>query len=336
LTFNSRSGEKLQYVTLGTTGISVSRLAFGAGPVADVMVGADTTKQHQLMRRVIDAGINWIDTAAGYGDGRAEEAIGSALSALSAHEQMHVATKVRIARNQLDDIPAAIRESATASLRRLKRNQFTLLQLHNSITERCDDEPYSLTADQVLGPNGVLEVFEQLRDDGIIRMIGITAIGHARPLNEVVDSGRFQTIQVPYNLVNPSAGQEMSTRFEETNYGNVIQRAADRGMGIFAIRVYAGGALVGNPPSRHTLTTKFFPLDLFERDRRRAAALREITSNAIDLKQLALRFSLSHPDVASAIVGFGEPKHVDEAVDFLNAGPIPKTLLAKFQSIELQ
>jgi aryl-alcohol dehydrogenase-like predicted oxidoreductase len=331
-----RTGEQLQYVTLGTTGISVSRLAFGAGPVAGVMVGDDTAKQRQLVRRVIDAGINWIDTAAGYGDGRAEEAVGSALSALGALERIHIATKVRIARNQFDDIPGAIRQSASASLRRLKRNQITLLQLHNSITAHCDDEPYSLTPHQVLGPNGVLETFEQLRLEGIARIIGITAIGHARPLNEVVDCGRFQTIQVSYNLVNPSSGREMSEAFGESNYGNVIRHATNREMGVFAIRVYAGGVLAGNPPSRHTLTTQFFPLDLFERDRRRAAALREIAGEAIDLKQLALQFSLSHPGVASAIVGFSEPSHVDEAVDFLNAGPIPQQLLKKLQSCELQ
>ncbi len=326
----------MQYVNLGTTGESVSRIAFGAGPVADVMVANDTAKQHQLVRRVIDAGINWIDTAAGYGDGRAEEAVGSALLALDAHEQVHVATKVRIATDQMHDIPRAIHASAAASLRRLKRKQITLLQLHNSITAHCGDEPYSLSPREILGPNGVLDTLEQLRLEGIVRMIGITAIGQARPLKEVVNCGRFQTIQVPYNLVNPSAGREMSAGCGEADYGNVIQHATERGMGVFAIRVYAGGVLAGKPPSRHTLTTKFFPLDLFERDRRRVAALREFVGDSIDLKQLALQFSLAHAGVASAIVGFSEPKHVDEAVDFLNAGPIPNDLSAKLQSFELQ
>lgn len=324
----------MEYAPLGSTGIRVSRLAFGAGPVAAVMVGDDVGLQRELMRRVLDAGINWIDTAAGYGEGRAERAVGTALAALGAQEQVHVATKVRLQENQLDNISRAARESVAASLERLELKHVTLLQLHNSITARRGDEPDSVTPQDVLGPGGVLKAFEELRLDGLAKVIGITAIGQAPPLHTVIDSGCFDTIQIPYNLVNPSAGQAMPRDFSEANYGNAIKRAAELRMGVFAIRVYAGGALAGKPPSRHTMTTKYFPLTLFERDQSRVARLREISNDVHDVKEMALRFSLGHPDVSSVIVGFAEPRHVDEAVAFLDAGPLPERLIAKLQKFD--
>lgn len=321
---------------LGATGICVSRLAFGAGPVGAVMVGDDVRSQRELVRRVLDAGINWIDTAAGYGNGRAEGAVGAALASLGAQQEVHVATKVRLQESQLDDIPRAVRESLSASLERLSLKHITLLQLHNSITERRGDEPDSVSPQDVLGRGGVREAFERLRLDGIVKVIGITAIGHARALREVIDSGNFNTIQVPYNLVNPSAGQPMPGDFPEANYGNVIRHAAEQRMGVFVIRVYAAGVLAGNPPSRHTMTTKYFPLALFERDRLRANRLESLASDGMDLKEMAMRFPLSHPHVSSVIVGFSEPRHVDEAATYLNAGPLPQHLIDKLREFDFR
>jgi aryl-alcohol dehydrogenase-like predicted oxidoreductase len=105
-------------------------------------------------------------------------------------------------------------------------------------------------------------------------------------------------------------------------------------MGVFAIRVYAGGVLAGNPPSRYSLTTKFFPIELFKRDEARVAKLREMWGSDIDVKEMALRFSLSHPAVTAAIVGFGEPEHVDEAVRYLSTGPLPDVVLERLRSLE--
>ena len=94
----------------------------------------------------------------------------------------------------------------------------------------------------MLGPGGVAEVFGQLQMDGLVRHVGLTAIGSASALSEVVQSGRFDTIQVPYNLVNPSAGMKCPADFVEVNYGDVVGQCAARGIAAFAIRVYAGGA----------------------------------------------------------------------------------------------
>jgi aryl-alcohol dehydrogenase-like predicted oxidoreductase len=134
--------------------------------------------------------------------------------------------------------------------------------------------------------------------------------------------------------MNPSAGQKVPADFQEADYGNVIETAAREAMGVFAIRVYAGGVLAGNPPSRYSLTTKFFPIELFKRDEARVAKLREMWGSDIDVKEMALRFSLSHPAVTAAIVGFGEPEHVDEAARYLHGGPLPNPVLERLRSLE--
>jgi aryl-alcohol dehydrogenase-like predicted oxidoreductase len=315
----------LEYVTLGSTGLRVSRVSFGAGPVAAVMIGDNAVLQRKLVERVLNAGINWIDTAASYGDGRAEIALGNALDALGAGPEVQIATKVRLLDGDLDNIDAAVRRSVKASLQRLRVPQVALIQLHNAITSMRGEEPTSVTPRDVLGPTGVLKSFENLQNDGLVKARGITAIGQPGPIRDVVSSGQFDTIQVPYNLVNPTAGQDVSDDFAEANYGNIISCAADHKMGVFAIRVYAGGVLAGSQPSRHARTTKFFPVALFQRDQQRVTELRKILPPGANIKQLALRFSLGHPGVSSAIVGFSEPSHVDDALQATE--PIPAEML---------
>jgi len=133
-------------------------------------------------------------------------------------------------------------------------------------------------------------------------------------------------VQTPYNLLNPSSGREMPADFAETNLGNLLATCREFSVGVFAIRVFAGGALAGQQPSKHTLTTKFFPLDLFRRDEARAAEIAQRLPAGMSLREVALRFAISHPDVASAIIGFGSPAEVEEAAKLVDRGPLESSL----------
>jgi len=305
----------MQYRTLGKTGLSVSAIAFGAGPISTLMVGDEGERQQEVVRHAIERGVNWFDTAATYGAGRSEAGLGQALAADGLAGRVHIATKVRLTVEDLGDIRGAVRRSLEGSLRRLRVSRVTLLQLHNSITGRRGDEPTSVTPADVLGSGGVADAFDELRAVGLIEHAGLTGIGQADSLAEVVRSGRFATMQTPYHLLNPSAGVIVPTDFAETNYGNIIGACASMGMGVFAIRVLAGGALADNVPSPHTLKTPFFPLDLYERDRRRAAELRAEFGPSRSLPQAAIRFALAHPQIHGAIIGFGDVRQIDEAVE---------------------
>jgi aryl-alcohol dehydrogenase-like predicted oxidoreductase len=299
----------MMYRTLGRTGVRVSAVSFGAGPVSGLMTGADHAAQLATVRRAVEVGINWFDTAAGYGDGRSEANLGRVLAELGVADRVHVATKVRLPPEMPADVAGYVRRSVEASLGRLRLSRVRLLQLHNGITANRGDEPASFAPADVL--ERVVGAFHRVRDEGLADFVGLTGTGHADALREVVGSGAFDAMQVPFNVLNPSAGVPGAAD-GEADYGDVIGVAAARGMGVFAIRVFAGGALLDRPPSAHTLTTPFFPLALYERDLERARRLRERVAGRLPMPEVAVRFALSHPAVSSAIVGFGSPDHVDE------------------------
>ena len=94
-------------------------------------------------------------------------------------------------------------------------------------------------------------------------------------------------------------------------------------MGVLAIRVLAGGALAGSPPSAHTLKTPFFPLALFERDRERAARLQRVIGPDRRLPREAIRFVLSHPHVHSALIGFASIRQIEDAILALDVDDPP-------------
>jgi len=315
---------------LGSTGLEVSVLALGAGPVSGLMTGEDRSRQRAVLRRALDVGINWIDTAATYGDGASESSLGAVLGELGARDAVHLATKVRLMVPQLDDVERSVTESLEASLGRLGVDRVSLLQLHNSITAERGDEPTSLSPHDVLRPGGVADSMQRLCDAGRVGHLGLTGIGHGAALAEVIDSGRFATIQTPYNVLNPSAGRAMPVGFTEADYGDLCAACARQGMGVFAIRVFAGGALAGADPSAHTYRTKFFPLDLYRRDQARAAWVAErLASDGISLREGAMRFVLSHPQVSAAIVGFGSPDEIDEALQHVSRGPLEQEVIER-------
>ena len=232
----------MNYRTLGRTGLRVSAVAFGAGPVSGLMTGDDRDLQRATVARAIDTGINWFDTAAGYGNGKSEANLGRVLAELGAADRVHVATKVRIPADAFADIAGYVRRSVEESLHRLRSPRVALLQLHNGITRERGDEPASIAVADILGPRGLAEAFRKMRDAGLVQHFGLTGTGHPDAMREVIASGEFDTLQVPFNILNPSAGRPASAD-AETDYGNVIADCAAKGMGVLAIRVFAGGAL---------------------------------------------------------------------------------------------
>lgn len=336
----------MQYRTLGRTGLQVSVIALGAGPVSGLMTGRDSERQIAVLRRATELGVNWIDTAAGYGQGQSEASLGAALRWLEAHAaelagaqgrdaeptsvqacrspnapRLHLATKVRISPEGCRQPADEVRRSFESSLQRLQVDRVTLLQVHNAVTPGPGEEAASITPHDLLRPGGILDAFERLHDERLIDFIGLTGTGHPDSLRLVLDSGRIDTVQVPFHLLNPSAGRHMPPRFAETDYGNLFEACRARQIGVFAIRVFAAGALLGNPPSAHTRVTPFFPLALYERDCRRARAVSNELGGA-SLKELAVRYALSHPAVASAIIGFGSPEELNEIAALAAAGPL--------------
>src|SRR5262245_50515542 len=116
----------MHYRSLGNTGIEISSISFGAGPVSTLMVGADGDQQCTVVQKAIEHGINWFDTAATYGSGQSERNLGRVLEDLRVASNVYVATKVRLMPEDLTDIRSAVRRSVEGSLQRLRLPRLTL------------------------------------------------------------------------------------------------------------------------------------------------------------------------------------------------------------------
>src|SRR5262249_47781039 len=183
----------MKHRPFGRTGINVSEIIFGGGAVGGIIIHKDDATKREAIRRALAGGINWIDTAAQYGNGKSEEALGwllpEATAALSVTP--HVSTKFNLDGEHLKDIPPHTEERRSGSLARLKLSSVDLLQLHN----RIGSKPVGrvMTVEQILGKNGVADGLDRLREKGLIRHMGITALGEAASVCEVIRSGRFDS-----------------------------------------------------------------------------------------------------------------------------------------------
>ncbi|MFM8477926.1 MAG: aldo/keto reductase [Planctomycetaceae bacterium] len=284
---------------IGQTGLSISEIAMGCGPVSALMTGTASQQQLAVVRQAIAAGINWFDTAPGYGDGQSERSLGLCLAACDPHQESQIGTKVRLLRNSPDSFRTQILESVKQSLLRLQRPAVALLQLHNAITTKPDEQPFSVTEEEVLGPGGVADCFEELRQAGQIQAAGLTGTGDTTALTTVISSQRFQTIQLPLNLLHslPNADPQPLQLLAACQVADVS---------VLAIRIFAAGALLGRPPGAHTLRTPFFPLALYQRDAEAAEQLCRGWTFAERLLR-TIEYPLSQPAVVAAIVGIADP-----------------------------
>ncbi len=301
---------------LGLTGLRISEISFGAGPVAALMTNDGREAQFKAIQRALEVGINWFDTAATYGDGQSELNLAAALRELGAVDKVHIATKVRLTEHQLDNVAEAVRSSVAASLKRLGLARVTLIQLHNSITPNRGDQPTSITPRDALGRRGVLDAFQKLKADGAVEHFGLTGLGAEVSLREVIAAGSWATIQLPFNLLGP-----------RRSAGDLMTSCAARGMAVLAIRVFAGGALAGQPPSAHTLQTKFFPLEIYRRDVEQSARFAALLPADVSLKEVAVRYVLGAGQIATALIGFASAEQIDEAVQFAQAGLLAPTMV---------
>src|SRR5215207_2400067 len=157
----------MQYRTLGRTGIEVSEIGFGCGPTAGLMVYGTPEEQRTAVARAHELGITYFDTAPIYGDYVSEANLGRALHDVGIRP--HLATKVALELPDLADIPAAVRRSVEDSLRRLRVDAVTNVQLHNRVgRQRAAKGDLGVgalvTVDDVIGP--VLDSIRQLQQEG--------------------------------------------------------------------------------------------------------------------------------------------------------------------------
>jgi L-galactose dehydrogenase/L-glyceraldehyde 3-phosphate reductase len=313
----------MSYRRFGRTGLQISQLAFGGGRSGGILIDPDDDTKRRAVRLALDHGINWFDTAPQYGQGKSEEALGWLLEEID--ERPHVSTKVMVGADDLDDIAGRVERSLNESLRRLRRDSVDLLQLHNRIDASASNR--AITAAHVLGRNGVAEGMERLREQGLIRFMGLTALGDNRETRKVIDSGRFDTAQVYFNMINPSAARDaMPAPWPGFDSTGIMAACRAQDMGIMAIRIFAASYLASpvRTGRESILTADTDP----ESESRMAEAVFAALGDAYGSRaQTAVRFVLSRPDVSTAIVGLAEPSHLAEAAAAAAMGPLPAAAL---------
>jgi predicted aldo/keto reductase-like oxidoreductase len=232
----------LRYIPLGKTGLTVSEVGFGAIPI----IRLDEDAAVDVLRRAYESGITLYDTVNAYRD--SEKKIGRALG--DVRNKVILATKTT-----RRDAPGAV-EQLENSLRMMKTDHIDIYQLHQIAQEK----DWGIAT----GPGGVMEAVVRAKEQGKIGYIGVTSHNLAMAI-KLVKTGLFSTVQFPFNFIEEAAKDELH------------RAARERGMGILAMKPFAGGM--------------------------------------IDNARVAFKFLREHPDVI-AIPGFDSPERVDEVVSF--------------------
>ena len=323
----------MQLRMFGRTGMQLSVLGFGCGAVGGFMVRGDPADQERVIARAIAAGVNYFDTAVQYGNGESEKNLGRVLQNLKPANAV-VGTKVRLPPGDFGRIADAVTTSLEGSLGRLRLERVDILHLHNPITERGGG--ISLSVPQVL--DEVVPAFERLRQQGKIRFLGITAVGDTAALHRVIDADAFDSAQIVYNMLNPSAADELPEGYPAQDYGRLFDHTRAAGVGVVGIRVLAGGALSGSAdrhpiagPAPEPIGSAFS----YDADLGRARRLLPLIEEgfAVSLTEAATRFAISHPAMGTILVGLATPQQFEDALAAVEKGPLPQAALDRLSAL---
>ena len=324
----------MQMRPFGRTGLQLSVLGFGCGAVGGLMVRGTPADQERAIARALDAGVNYFDTAWQYGEGESEKNLGRVLQKLKPANAV-VGTKVRLQSEDFGRIGDAIAQSLEASLARLRLDRVDIFHLHNAITARGGGKAFSVA--QVLGE--AVPALERLRRDGKLRFLGLTGVGDTGALQQVIDAGIFNSAQIVYNMLNPSAAAPLPANYPAQDYGRLLDHAAAAGVGVVGIRVLAGGALSGSA-ERHPIASP--PPDpigsamSYDADVVRARRLMPLVKDgfAASLTEAATRFALSHAAIGTILVGMATPQQFEDALAAVQKGPLPPAALDRLSALQ--
>ena len=317
----------MQLRNFGRTGMRLSVLGFGCGAVGGFMVRGDPAEQERTIAHAIEAGVNYFDTAVQYGDGESEKNLGRVLQNLKPANAV-VGTKVRLPPADFGRIAEAIPVSLEGSLARLRLDRVGIFHLHNPVTAQGGGT--SLSVRQVL--DEVVPAFERMRQHGKVRFLGLTGVGDTAALHQVIDAGVFDSAQVVYNMLNPSAATELPANYPAQDYEGLFDHTSKVGVGVVGIRVLAGGALSGSAERHPIASPAPEPIGSamsYDADIDRARRLMPLVGQGFStsLTEAATRFALSHPAMGTILVGLATPQEFDASLDAVLKGPLPQAAL---------
>src|SRR5687767_1506705 len=172
------------------------------------MINGTREEQRAAIVRALELGINYFDESPDYGDGVSESNLGDILQELKVTPV--ITTKVEVRAENLDDIAGHVERSVDASLKRLQVDQVDVIQIHNGpVAQRpnLQGRAYNILAlEDYLKPGGAIEGLDRILQAGKTRYAGFICRGNDGPeVKQLIDTGRFQLINLVYTLLNPTA-----------------------------------------------------------------------------------------------------------------------------------
>jgi aryl-alcohol dehydrogenase-like predicted oxidoreductase len=300
----------MRYRKLGKTGLEVSELGMGGLFVSSY--GAEREEARRAVRRALELGVNYVDTAPGYLD--SEEVLGWALEGV---EQPYVlSTKLGGRPRPFDPQDKdALRRSVEESLRLLKRDTIDLLLIHEP--DRPGQYDWFPDWERFHGP--VTELLAELKGEGIVRFTGLGGTT-AYTLAHIIATGEYDVVLTAFNY---------SLLWQEARVA-VLPEAKKQGMGIIAGSPLQQGALARCYVEEVARGARWLSPPRREQFERLYALVRELDTS---LPELALRFVISNPDVSTVLMGARSVVEVEQNVRSVEAGPLPQDVLDAIQEI---
>ncbi len=296
----------MEYLSLGRTGLRVSKLALGTAAFGLENYGIHEPGERsrlceddaiRLVRAAVEKGINFFDTARGYGD--SEAVLGKALSECGS---CIVATKVGISCTENSAaLKRTVMDSIESSLRALRQDVLDVVQVHNATKD-------------MLERGEILDVLERAREVGKLKFVGASVYGEPAALASI-RCGRVDILQIALNLLD----QRMLAR--------VLPEARKSNVGIVARSAFLKGAL--------TERAKLLPdglRSLAEASNRMREGLGETWES---LPAAALRFCLFVPGIHVVLVGLRGLPELAAAIAAHDAGHLDSAVLRKMDSLKL-
>ncbi len=315
----------MNYRKLGNSGRDVSEIGFGGWALGGQWGGQDEEDSVAALNKAIDLGLNFIDTAEGYGDGRSERVIAQVLRGRS--ERTYVATKTPPKPGPWPPTPYCtveerypepyLRANVEARLKNLGTDCLDVLQLH-SWTRAFNRDPVPL------------EILRRLREEGKLRLIGIST--PEQDQNCVVDlmrRGYVDVVQIIYNLFEQEPAAEILPVAQETGTGVIVRVVFDEG-------VLTGKYTSGHEFPENDFRRQYFAGDRLDRALRRVERIRADVAEAgltdqYTLADVALKFALAHPAVSTVIPGIRNARQAELNVGASDKKDLPDSLLRRLR-----
>ncbi len=323
----------IQRRRFGRTGLDIPVLTYGGGWVGGLLIREEKARRERVLDRAFEAGIDWIDTAAMYGNGVSETVIGEWLAGRAGDDRPRLSTKFSIADPGGDQIAQAI-ASIKSSFERLGVDKVELIYLHNQIVsdERGSDDERHMRISNVLRPGGAADALDALRNEGLCDWVGLTGLGEPDAISQAIGSGRFDAAQIYYNLLNPTAMVAGGPGWNSTDFGAVLDKCRAHDMGVMGIRIFAGGHAASRQRHGREIPVTV-NADNDAEEARAEAVFGALGDGWGTWAQTALRFGLACDGLSTIVVGIGEDWHLDHACEAAAMGPLPDEARAQLAKI---